>query len=226
MKNLLIIGARGTGRELYGFREDFIGYGKTFIIKGFLDDDKTLLDNFPGYPPILSSVEEYKIQPDDVFVCALGIPQMKRKYIRMIEEKGGEFFSLISKSCIISNTNRKLGKGVIALCHTGIDADTEIGDFVTILAGGLIGHDSVIENYCTLDCHVFCGGGSHIKQEALLSTGVKVMPHKTVGENAIVNAGSVVARDIPAGTTVMGIPAQESRSWLKMILQWKKNNVQ
>ena len=32
MKNLLIIGARGTGRELYGFREDFIGYNETFII--------------------------------------------------------------------------------------------------------------------------------------------------------------------------------------------------
>lgn len=110
MKNLLIIGARGTGRGLYGLREDFIGYNETFVIKGFLDDDKHILDGFEGYPPILSSVEDYEIQEDDVFVCALGDPKMKQKYISIIQEKNGEFISLLSKSFTLSQTNRKLGK--------------------------------------------------------------------------------------------------------------------
>lgn len=83
----------------------------------------------------------------------------------------------------------------------------------------MIGHDTIVEDYCMFDCHVFCGGGSRIKKGALLYTGTKVLPHKTVGANAVVNAGSVVARDVPAGATVMGIPAQESRNWIKMILQ-------
>lgn len=217
MKNLLIIGARGTGRELFGFREDFMGYNETFIIKGFLDDDKHILDGFEGYPPILSSVEDYVIQENDVFICALGDPRMKRKYIEIILKKGGVFISLLSKSLVLSQTNRKLGKGCIVLAHTVIDTDTEIGDFVTILPGVVIGHDTIVGDYCVLDTYVFCGGGARIEYGALLYTGTKILPHKTVGEYAIINAGSVVTRDVPAGATMMGIPAQESRSWLRMI---------
>lgn len=87
MKNLLIIGARGTGRGLYGLREDFIGYNETFVIKGFLDDDKHILDGFEGYPPILSSVEDYEIQEDDVFVCALGDPKMKQNTLALFKKR-------------------------------------------------------------------------------------------------------------------------------------------
>lgn len=221
MKNLLIIGARGTGRGLYGFREDFIGYNETFVIKGFLDSDPHILDGFEGYPPILSSVEDYEVQEDDVFVCALGDPKMKQKYIEIILGKHGEFISLLSKSLVLSKMNRKMGVGCIVWAHTLIDADTEIGDFVTMLPGVVIGHDAVIEDYCVLDTYVFCGGGAKIRKGALLYTGVAVTPHRSVGEGAIVNAGSVVARDVLANTTVMGIPAQESRSWLKMILRSK-----
>ena len=35
MKNLLIIGARGFGREIYNLALESIGYGTEFTIKGF-----------------------------------------------------------------------------------------------------------------------------------------------------------------------------------------------
>ena len=74
MKNLIIIGARGFGREYCNSLKLYENYGKEFIIKGFLDDKVEALDVFSGYPPILSSVEEYEIEEDDIFTCALGDP--------------------------------------------------------------------------------------------------------------------------------------------------------
>ncbi len=47
-----------------------------------------------------------------------------------------------------------------------------------------------------------------IKRGASLGSNATILCGVTVGENAIVGAGSVVTRDIPAGTVVAGNPAR------------------
>ena len=48
----------------------------------------------------------------------------------------------------------------------------------------------------------------HINQGAWLGVNVTVLPGVTVGENAIVGAGAVVTKDVPANSIVAGVPAQ------------------
>ena len=50
-----------------------------------------------------------------------------------------------------------------------------------------------------------------IKKGASLGTGSTIMCGVTVGENAVVGAGSMVLRDVPANTVVAGNPAREIR---------------
>jgi maltose O-acetyltransferase len=47
--------------------------------------------------------------------------------------------------------------------------------------------------------------------DAWIGGGSIVLPGVSVGEAAVVGAGSVVTRDVPAGVTVVGNPARESR---------------
>ncbi len=49
---------------------------------------------------------------------------------------------------------------------------------------------------------------THIKKGASLGSSVTVLCGVTVGENAIVGAGSVVLKDVPAGAVVAGNPAR------------------
>jgi acetyltransferase-like isoleucine patch superfamily enzyme len=51
-----------------------------------------------------------------------------------------------------------------------------------------------------------------IKQGAWLGANVTVLPGVTIGENAIVGAGAVVTKDVPANTVVAGVPAKILRT--------------
>lgn len=48
-----------------------------------------------------------------------------------------------------------------------------------------------------------------LKKDCWIGAGVIVMPGVTIGERAIVGAGSVVTKDVPDDTIVVGIPAKE-----------------
>lgn len=97
MKHLVIIGARGFGREVYHSAIDSIGYGTEFDIKGYLDDKSDALSQYEGYPAIIGSVETYQPQADDVFICALGDVKWKKHYAQIIEEKGERLSLLFTK---------------------------------------------------------------------------------------------------------------------------------
>jgi len=48
----------------------------------------------------------------------------------------------------------------------------------------------------------------HIKKNAWIGAGAIILQGVTIGENAIVAAGSVVSKDVPDNTIVGGIPAK------------------
>jgi maltose O-acetyltransferase len=48
----------------------------------------------------------------------------------------------------------------------------------------------------------------HIGRHVWIGGGAIILPGVTVGDEAVIGAGSVVTRDVPAGVTVMGNPAR------------------
>ena len=50
-----------------------------------------------------------------------------------------------------------------------------------------------------------------VKQGASIGTGATILPKTCIGENAIVGAGSVVTKDVPANAIIAGNPARVLR---------------
>ncbi|MED4345083.1 serine O-acetyltransferase [Heyndrickxia coagulans] len=84
------------------------------------------------------------------------------------------------------------GMGVV------IGETCEIGDNVTVYQGVTLGGTGKEK------------GKRHpmIKDNALIASGAKVLGSITIGENAKIGAGSVVLKDVPPNSTVVGIPGR------------------
>lgn len=111
-------------------------------------------------------------------------------------------------------------------CHVG--KDVFVGDNVRIdsghadlifiddhahIAGGtrLLCHQRDLRNYCVGDDYAKLGyilKPIHLCKGSLVGMESFVMPGVTVGEGAIVGAGSLVTKDIPAWTIATGRPAK------------------
>jgi bifunctional UDP-N-acetylglucosamine pyrophosphorylase/glucosamine-1-phosphate N-acetyltransferase len=95
----------------------------------------------------------------------------------------------------------RLGQGV-KMGHFGYVGDAQVGDEVNIGAG-------------TVTCN-FDGVSKHrtiIGQGALIGSDTMLVAPVRVGDGASTGAGSVVNRDVPPDTVVLGMPARIRRKW-------------
>ena len=207
MKHLVIIGAGGMGRTIYSNALESVGYGETFDIKGFIDDDLNALDGYPNYPPIIGTIKNYQPQTDDVFVSSIG-GAARRPCMEEIIARGGEFLQLVHKMARIY-TNAQLGKGNFIGAYTVIGNDAVVGDYNMIQSYTVIGHDAHIGSWNRIDTHVTCVGGTIVEDDVKTHTGAVISHNVKVESGAHVGACSFVIKKVKAGTTVMGNPAKK-----------------
>lgn len=206
MKQLLILGAGGMGKEVYYTARHSIGYGTEFVVRGFLDFPNPDWDT-KIYPPILGIEDDYEIQSDDVFTCSIGDVHLKRKVCEKMKARGAKFQTLIFNNALIGD-NVRIGEGCIIDPLARIGADAVIGENCLIQTFAVVGHESMVGDYCRLDCRSLLVGGVRVGNNVTVHTNAVISHKVELGDDSTVAAMSFVIRSVKAGTTVMGNPAK------------------
>lgn len=170
--------------------------------------------------------------------CIIGEPSMdyyKNKNHEFLKTIIGDNSIIRSNSIIYEDTligknfqtghhvtireNTRIGDNCSVGTLSDLQGKLEMGDFVRLHSNVHIGQFTKIEDYVWIYPYVITTNdpyppmgkliGSTIKKFAQVATGSIILPGKIIGENALVGAGSVVSKDVPDNTVVVGVPGKE-----------------
>ena len=205
-RNLIIISAGKFAREVYTWAQQAARSGAGWVVKGFLDDRPEVLRGFKYDVPILSSVEAYEPQPDDLFLNAVGEPAGKVRYCEMLEDKGAEFATLIHPSAVVGY-NVVIGPGSIIGPLTQLSCDIHLGRHVCFGTNSNTAHDTRIGDYSQISGSCEINGNAEIGEMVFLGSHATILPGVKIGDGAFIGAGSVVLKNVRAGAKMFGNPA-------------------
>lgn len=207
MKDIIIVGASGFGREVLRLIENINEKLPTWKVLGFLDDNPNALEGVECEYSIIGSIKDWQPKPNQWLACALAFPEIKKRVVESLKERGASFAVLIHPNAVI-NPRSRIDEGTIVTNNCSISDNAHIGKFCTILGSG-IAHDASVGDYSTLSGHCQLNGHVEVGTMVYMGCGVLVAPSIKIGDGATVGIGSVVISKIKAGTKVFGNPAKK-----------------
>lgn len=209
MKDLIIVGASGFGREVAWAVERINAKMPTWNLLGFIDDAEDIQErDINGYK-VLGKTADIGKYKDAYFVVAVGASKVREKIVGNLKSANPnvKFETVIDPTVEISDLVT-IGEGTIICAHSIITVNISIGSHTIINLDCTVGHDAVLQDFVTLYPSVNISGLTDIGHAAELGTGVQIIQGKTVGDYSIVGAGAVIVKDIPARCTAVGSPAK------------------
>jgi sugar O-acyltransferase (sialic acid O-acetyltransferase NeuD family) len=141
------------------------------------------------------------------FLVAIGDQPLRAKLSRRILEIGGQLATAVHARAVVA-PNVSFGPGTVVVAAAAVGPGSVIGGWAILDISATVAHGARLADgvhICagaTLAGDVTCGEG------AFVGTGASVIRGIEIGAHAVVGAGAAVIRDVPADTTVAGVPAK------------------
>jgi len=210
MKDLLVVGAGGFGKEILHLIPQC---NLPYRIMGVVDYEKKekLLVGTEEIPVIAESeLQDTDLSNVGVVIGVANPESLERISLKYKNMGVSDFPNVIHPSAIISNSV-KIGEGNIITQNVIISVDVIIGNFNTINLSSTVGHDVKIENFNVINPGTNISGAVVMNSNNLIGTNSTILQYLHIGSNCTIGAGSMVSKQVNDGETIIGNPGRVMR---------------
>jgi len=211
MKDIVIFGAGGLGREVACLIKRINAVQLEWNLLGFYDDGVEVgVRN--EYGAVLGNVQDLAAYGKEVSVAiAIGSPKTVKKIVeKLSENKNLRFPNLISPDFSISDPdNYSMGYGNIIQRNCTISCNVHLGNFNILNTGIGLGHDARVGDYNSFMPAVKISGEVTMGDCNFFGVGSIVLQQLKVGNGIKLGAGSVLMRNAKDDLLYLGNPAKK-----------------
>lgn len=206
---LVIFGAGGFGREVLVLLRQLNEVQPTWHLRGFYDDHAPAAATINGLPYLGDAAALNATSEPLAVAVAVGSPAARAAVVARLTSPQLSFPTLVHPGVALQPyQNISVGEGTIIQKDVNLMTDLRIGRFVVLNVGTILGHDAVVEDFCSLMGHVDLSGYVHVETGCYLGTKSTIIQGLRMGRHSTLGAGAVAVRDLPAGVTAVGVPAK------------------
>lgn len=209
LRPLAIFGAGGLGREILMLIHQINERQPTWHVAGFYDDAPPATATLHGLPYLGTSADLNATTGTIYVAIAVGSSLSRAAVARRLTAPHLHFPVLIHPTVQHrAYQNLTIGPGCIISQSCILTTDIQLGRHVLLNLGCTVGHEAVLEDFCSLMPHVNIGGEAHLAPGVYLGTNATVLNQVRIGARTVLGAGAVAVRDLPADVTAVGVPAR------------------
>lgn len=197
---MLLYGASGHCKVVCSTLENL-----GIVINAIFDDNKSIL-NINNYE--VTGTYNSNLYSKDNLIITIGDNKIRKDISKIIKHNFGICVSPFS----FCDEVVELGGGSIILQGAIVQRDSKIGEHVIINTSSSVDHDCIISDFAHLSPGARLAGGVYVGEGTHIGINACVIPNVKIGKWCVIGAGTVIIKDIPDFSVVVGNPGRVIKS--------------
>jgi sugar O-acyltransferase (sialic acid O-acetyltransferase NeuD family) len=205
---MLIVGAKGFAKEVFEIlHQENQTQNLVFYDDVNLDGPFKVFNKFDILKNEADALEHFNKYGSE-YTLGIGKPILRKKLFDKFSFLNGVLVSTISKYADIGSFNVYISDGVNILSGVKISNEVKIGKAAIVYYNSVVTHNCVIGDFVEISPSVSILGNVQIGNFSHIGSNATILPNINIGKNVTIGAGTLITKDIPDNSLVVGVPGK------------------